>query len=509
MEKHDQESKKAATIFPLAIAHLAGLGALQLAIVLFFFDPHWTTIPLGGFLLACLIAPFVQRLQFFLPIVTRGSRRSGAVALTFDDGPDPLTTPQLMKLLADHNVKATFFVVGSEVRKHPELLHMILDQGHEIGNHSGSHDVFLMFRGLDYIRREITECQETLAAFGIRPVAFRPPVGVTNPRLWRVLLESGLYCAGFRRRARDIGNRRVRGLSRRILRWVKPGDIILLHDREPFRRSDAGVWLQEIDRLIHGLEQKGLEIKPLSRLIHRPVMEPLSTCASNPVRTYFDSVAHQDINQQQQGRRPVARRIEGELFAEFAASIKSENRILEVGTGTGRFTIPLARKASEVWAVDVSPGALAILGNRAQEKHVDNIQVVLADIRQFKVPGRFDVICSISAFEYIPDLLPLLQQLVSHLKPGGRLYFITAHRSLFRFFTQTGNAMRQGLWLHARTRPQILKMLHSLDMEAVVVTTHGMKSLLNSGLLLEVSATKKKGQSQDPKTPAQLPRGNM
>ncbi len=142
------------------------------------------------------------------------------------------------------------------------------------------------------------------------------------------------------------------------------------------------------------------------------------------------------------------------------------------------------------------PGVAGVVGAKTRIRVVTDLgtgheTAVLADIMQFPALGTFDVICSFSAFEYIQALQPTLQELVRHLKPGGRLYFITSHRSLFRFFSQIGNAMRQGLWLHARTCSQIADMLHDLGMEDVSVSAHGMKSLINSGLLLEASARKK------------------
>jgi peptidoglycan/xylan/chitin deacetylase (PgdA/CDA1 family) len=106
-------------------------------------------------------------MQFFLPIVTAGKRESGAVALTFDDGPDRATTPRLLELLERYGTRATFFVVGDKARRCPDLVQRILKEGHEIGNHSGSHDVFLMLRSRRRLAREIESCQHALAPFGI------------------------------------------------------------------------------------------------------------------------------------------------------------------------------------------------------------------------------------------------------------------------------------------------------------------------------------------------------
>lgn len=477
------------TLFPLTFSHLLGISTMALAIGFWFVNPVWMLLVLSAYLFICIfVGPFVQRMQFYLPIVTRGSRQRRAVAFTFDDGPDPHTTVQLLDLLVEKKITATFFLVGKRARNHPDLVKMILERGHEVGNHTESHDVFVMLRSSRKLAEEVRDCQQTLAQFDIRPVAFRPPVGVTNPYLWRVLLESGLYCAGFRRRGRDMGNFRVRGLARRILKRVQPGDVALLHDCKPRKQEEVGAWLLEINELIDGIRQKGFEIQPLSQVIRRPVMEPLTRNSSpNPIKTFYNVIAHTDPSEIES---PAAR-AEQEWFRSFELSIGSQDRILEIGAGMGRFTIPMARKAREVLAVDVSPGTLEILRQRAHENGIENIHTILADIRQFSAPAPFDIICSFSAFEYIPDLAPMLEALVVLVKPGGRLCFTTAHRSMFRLFAQLGNAMRQGMWLHARTYRQVEKILRVLDMEEISVSTMGMKNPVNGGLILAASARKK------------------
>jgi len=105
------------------------------------------------------------------------------------------------------------------------------------------------------------------------PLAFRPPVGITNSRLGRVLRENGMLCVNFSCRGADFGNRRVAGLARRLLSKAAPGDIVLLHDIAP-RQGDVSGLLREFSAVIEGLQEKGLEIVPLSRLIGREVMLP-------------------------------------------------------------------------------------------------------------------------------------------------------------------------------------------------------------------------------------------
>ena len=267
--------------FPLSPAHFVALGAFPLSVALLFIDVDLAPLPLCLFVLLCVITPFFPRLSFFLPIISRGNRVHRGVALTFDDGPDPAVTPQLLELLTRHKVTATFFATGARAERYPEIMQAILAGGHTVGNHSYSHLPFLMCKGNATLRREIASAQRVFLKLGIVSLAFRPPVGITNPRLWRVLRENGMFCVNFSCRAADFGNRRVARLARRLLSKVAPGDIILLHDIAP-RQGEITHLLQEFSALIEGLKGRGLEILPLSRLIGREVMR-WDASASEPI----------------------------------------------------------------------------------------------------------------------------------------------------------------------------------------------------------------------------------
>jgi len=262
-------------------AHAAGLLAGAAALALAPLSPQLAALPLALFLIACAVAPFNLGWQFFLPVTMRGPPGSAAVALTFDDGPDPRALPPLLELLGRHRAPATFFVVGERAAAHPELVAAIRDAGHEIGNHSHTHDPWLMLRSVARLRADVARCQETLAAHGLRPRAFRPPVGITNPRLPRVLRELGLSCVGFSNRPVDFANRRVAGLSRRVLGRVRGGDVILLHDRLP-RPEALEPWLDEVAAVLAGLEARGIPVVPLSALLGQVVVEPAGAPAPAP-----------------------------------------------------------------------------------------------------------------------------------------------------------------------------------------------------------------------------------
>lgn len=279
-------------------AHLTGLVAITLAVALSRVQP-WR-LPFGVLLSPAALPLLVQvalnitgsmvpGLSFFLPLVTHGPRARAAVALSFDDGPDPVTTGKLLDLLARRQVPASFFVVGKQAEAHPELIARIRDAGHELGNHSMNHDPVLMFRSLERLESEIAECQAVLRSLGVRSLTFRPPVGITNPRLPIVLKRLALGCVCFSCRPLDFGNRRLRGLAGRVLARVRPGDIILLHDVAPLPEVGVEAWLAEVEKVLDGLAQANLAVVPLSSLIGQPLME---ACRDTPQPVQRPEPAH-------------------------------------------------------------------------------------------------------------------------------------------------------------------------------------------------------------------------
>lgn len=217
-----------------------------------------------------LAACFAHRWEFYLPIISRGANTGNAVALTFDDGPDPATTPELLRLLKQHAAQATFFVTGSRAHAHPELIRAIVAEGHTLGNHSYHHNSLGAFRGRPYLLHDVAATQQELMRHGIRPLVFRPPVGITYPGLGKVLSELNLTAVTFNCRARDWGNRKISHLSRRILDRVVPGAIIMLHDLKP-PQGDLSQWAKEVDKLLAGLKARELAVRPLREVIGRPV----------------------------------------------------------------------------------------------------------------------------------------------------------------------------------------------------------------------------------------------
>lgn len=256
----------------LSRAEIAGILLLMAAFAAFFIYPMFSVVLALFYVVLCVGACFFPRTNFLVQVISRGDTGKNDVALTFDDGPSEFTTVKILDLLDRYNVKATFFVSGFNAVQFPDLIHEIIRRGHSIGNHSYSHDPFVMMKSYRTLFREVDEARRVLQKMGIDTLAFRPPVGIVNPKLSSILDQLGLFCVTFSCRARDAGNLRVKNMAVRILKKVKGDDIILLHDKPPRRPEDDPVLWLEFEKIMTGIMDRGLRIVPLSELIGRKLM---------------------------------------------------------------------------------------------------------------------------------------------------------------------------------------------------------------------------------------------
>src|SRR6202158_1992355 len=175
----------------------------------------------------------------------------GCVALTFDDGPDPVDTPKLLDLLREKGVKATFFVVGKLADQYPEIVLRTWAEGHLVANHTWSHPPLFCFLTPGRLRAEIERGTESIRrGWGFRPAAFRSPVGLRHPLLGPYLKNAGLEYISWSVRTRDTLTANSSVLAQRILDKVAGGDIILLHDHLP---AGTDVMLEALPRVIDEL----------------------------------------------------------------------------------------------------------------------------------------------------------------------------------------------------------------------------------------------------------------
>jgi peptidoglycan/xylan/chitin deacetylase (PgdA/CDA1 family) len=262
----------------LSPAHITGIVLLIAAAGAFFIQPFLSFALLLFYIVLCVGACFYPQMNFLGPVINRGNSGKKYVAITFDDGPSETTTLKILELLDRYSLRATFFVSGFNAARYPALMDEIIHRGHTVGNHSMKHDPLVMLKSYDVLYREVYEAQVVLRKMGIEALAFRPPVGIINPKLPSILDRLGLFCVTFSCRAMDAGNFRVKNLAARILKKLKGDDIILLHDKAPRRSEHHPVLFEEIENLLMGIQERGFCVVPLSELINREIM----TLTSSP-----------------------------------------------------------------------------------------------------------------------------------------------------------------------------------------------------------------------------------
>lgn len=153
------------------------------------------------------------------------------VCLTFDDGPDPNTTPAVLAMLEQAGARASFFCIGDRVTEHPELARRIVAAGHSIENHTRQHRHDFAFRTPGGLRREIGEAQRQIEqTVGKAPIFFRAPAGMRNPFLQPVLAGLDLRLASWTRRGFDTIEKRPDQVLERLTKRLAAGDLLLLHD---------------------------------------------------------------------------------------------------------------------------------------------------------------------------------------------------------------------------------------------------------------------------------------
>jgi peptidoglycan/xylan/chitin deacetylase (PgdA/CDA1 family) len=160
--------------------------------------------------------------------------------LTIDDGPDPFVTPQVLDILDRYAAKATFFCVGEKAARYPDLCREIARRGHAVENHSQHHRHYFALLGRSGFMRELQTAQDTLTTItGQRPLFFRAPAGLRNPFLDPVLTRLELRLASWSARGFDTRIGDVERVESRLVRGLRAGAILLLHDGNAARTQDG------------------------------------------------------------------------------------------------------------------------------------------------------------------------------------------------------------------------------------------------------------------------------
>jgi peptidoglycan/xylan/chitin deacetylase (PgdA/CDA1 family) len=200
------------------------------------------------------------------PSVHQGASARRAIALTFDDGPSE-STPELLEILASHEVPATFFQCGANVRRLPQVSRAVAAAGHEIGNHTDTHPA-LYFRSSAFIAGELARAQETIEqTTGLRPRLFRAPYGARWFGLRQAQQRSGLLGVMWTTLALDWKWPQPRVIQR-LLEGARNGAIFCLHDgRRLESRPDIGATLGAVRAVLPKLMEQGFHFEKVTDIL--------------------------------------------------------------------------------------------------------------------------------------------------------------------------------------------------------------------------------------------------
>ena len=210
------------------------------------------------------------------PSVWRGSRLRQALALTFDDGPSE-STSEILRLLAKHDVRATFFMCGANVRRLPGVAGEVRSAGHEIGNHSDTHPRF-DFKSPAFIQGELARSQQSIAAAtGFTPALFRAPYGVRWFGLRGAQQELGLTGVMWTVIGRDWKLPAPR-VVRRLL-GAKNGAILCLHDGRTVQPApDIGATVEALRFALPRWIERGFQFETVSELVSLTLKRTAQSC---------------------------------------------------------------------------------------------------------------------------------------------------------------------------------------------------------------------------------------
>jgi len=207
---------------------------------------------------------FLPCSNFHHQVICHGDTDEKIISITFDDGPDFIKTPEILNILKKHNIPATFFCIGKNVADHVQIVKLIDDGGHLLGNHSFSHSKWFSFFPARKMRSEMKETDRLISQItGKSPLFYRPPFGVVNPMVSNSLKMTHWKAICWNIRSMDTVSSDHRNIMNRILHRLEPGSIILLHDFTPFVEKN-------LDELLVRIKEAGYQVVPLDKLLNIP-----------------------------------------------------------------------------------------------------------------------------------------------------------------------------------------------------------------------------------------------
>lgn len=184
------------------------------------------------------------------------------VALTFDDGPHPESTPKLLAVLRQKEVKATMFVLGENAEKNPALLAQMVADGHEIGSHAYSHVIISKLKPEEWAE-QFDKAEQAIGAVAPKPVLFRPPGGGYSDALVQEAANRGYRTVLWSIDPRDWSRPSAAQIANDVMKRIRPGSIILLHDGQYNLKTADAVGL-----IIDRLKEEGYSIVTVGELLN-------------------------------------------------------------------------------------------------------------------------------------------------------------------------------------------------------------------------------------------------
>jgi polysaccharide deacetylase family sporulation protein PdaB len=200
-------------------------------------------------------------------IIKNGSKEKKVIALTFDDGPHPKYTSEILDILDEYDVKATFFVLGKFAEAYPDIIRRQWEEGHEIGNHTYSH-INIKKASKDNLQKEYKKTQEIVySVTNSKPKLFRPPYGSFDEKTIDIVEKNNsvIVLWSYKQDSKDWSNPEVNKIVNTTLSNIENGDIILFHDYIYYNESHT---VEALKKIIPELKNRGYEFVTISELIN-------------------------------------------------------------------------------------------------------------------------------------------------------------------------------------------------------------------------------------------------
>jgi len=197
-------------------------------------------------------------------VIASVSATGNGLALTFDDGPNPLATPAILDALKERGVKASFFILGRHAERWPAIVRRVAEEGHAIGNHGYYHRK-LHLKSPSYVRRDLALGTAAIVdACGVRPKFFRAPHGFRSPWVTTIARSLGQRTVGWTRGVWDSDRPGVEVIAGRTIRAARPGAILLLHDGDGYDEGgDRMQTARAVPRIIDAVQRAGFHFVTL------------------------------------------------------------------------------------------------------------------------------------------------------------------------------------------------------------------------------------------------------